>query len=228
MHPQVIEKYYKFIVKDKITDCWNWTGFLDKKGSPVIRNGPRDSWKEYSVRRVSLRIHKNIVDNKLTLSTCKNKLCVNPEHLIYGDEARFLSKIQKLNNGCWVWIGSEHKGGYGKFSYVLNGTPTTTRAHRYSFMLKYGFMPSPTSLICHTCDNPRCVNPEHLFMGSNQDNSDDKLKKNRQSSKLNNAQFLKIRQLYAQGTVPVELAKLFHMTSKTIYDVIRRRTWKHI
>lgn len=85
---------------------------------------------------------------------------------------RFWNKVEK-SDGCWNWIGSKRVG-YGAFK--INGK--VTGAHRYSFELKNGKIPDGM-IICHSCDNPSCVNPDHLFLGSHRDNTIDAFNKGR-------------------------------------------------
>ena len=83
-------------------------------------------------------------------------------------------------DACWTWIGHLDGKGYGSLYWkrAENGSPIAVRAHRFSFELHYG--PIPTGLHgCHSCDNPRCVNPEHLFIGTQQDNMNDMMNKGR-------------------------------------------------
>ena len=76
-------------------------------------------------------------------------------------------------NNCWEWIGNKDKDGYGRLS--LN---KIIRAHRYSWELYFGKIPGDL-IICHRCDNPPCVNPDHLFIGTHLDNARDREKKGR-------------------------------------------------
>lgn len=230
MDAKVIEKFYSSIEKDLVSYCWNWIGFTDKSGLPIIRIGTAfKNLKEYSCRRISLQLHnKELTDTKHVLPYCGNKLCVNPDHLVCGDVARFWSKVQKLANDCWIWIAGEDKNGYGKFTYRDNGKKVNVRANRYAFMLRYGFMPSAVSFICHTCDNPRCVNPEHLFMGTVQDNVADMVSKGRQASKLKPAQVLEIRQLYSNGMKISPIAKLYSVSYDTIRTLLSGKYWSHV
>lgn len=87
--------------------------------------------------------------------------------------ARFWSKVDTTAgmDGCWPWTASRNRGGYGHFD--------NTSAHRFSLELKLGRPIRPGLFACHTCDNPPCCNPAHLFEGTHQDNVDDRQAKGR-------------------------------------------------
>ena len=88
---------------------------------------------------------------------------------------RFESKINKLpNGGCWIWNGGNNEKGYG----MIQVGGKQIRAHRLSYELYVGAVP-PGMLVCHSCDNPPCCNPKHLWLGTNADNQRDKLNKGR-------------------------------------------------
>ena len=80
---------------------------------------------------------------------------------------------------CWEWLGYLDRDGYGQFH--LN-KKTTKKAHRFSFETQNGEIPTGIC-VCHKCDNPKCVNPKHLFLGTHQDNIQDKVKKGRSKHK---------------------------------------------
>lgn len=90
----------------------------------------------------------------------------------------FWSKVDKSNgdDACWLWTGSVRGYGYGQFWFNSRNRPT----HRISWELAHGEIPDGL-LVCHRCDNPICVNPKHLFLGTQQDNIDDKTRKGRQA-----------------------------------------------
>lgn len=90
---------------------------------------------------------------------------------------RFWSKVRKTPT-CWLWTASLDRYGYGVFSL---GRGKNERAHRYSYKAFYGFVPRG-KLVLHRCDNPKCVNPAHLFAGTNRDNTRDMMAKGRHKS----------------------------------------------
>lgn len=87
---------------------------------------------------------------------------------------RFWKWVEKIPNGCWNWKGCRTSRGYGRFQVH----PKTLRAHRVSYFLFNGEF-DETLLICHSCDNPSCVNPSHLFIGNSKENVEDMVKKGR-------------------------------------------------
>lgn len=87
---------------------------------------------------------------------------------------RFMERYEISLSGCWNWIWKKDKDGYGLF----HARPNHQKAHRFSYELHKGSIP-PNMLVCHTCDNPSCVNPEHLWVGTVLDNNRDKENKGR-------------------------------------------------
>src|SRR5687767_7359417 len=99
-----------------------------------------------------------------------------------ADIERFWSKVDKDNaDGCWLWKGNTYKFGYGSFHHTIAPRTHTNRlAHRVSWLLASDNQNLDSSVcVLHRCDNPRCVNPDHLFLGSIADNNADRDAKGR-------------------------------------------------
>lgn len=144
---------------------------------------------------------------------------------------RFWKKVDKSSN-CWVWTASKSKRGYGHFKIHSK----VWQAHRYSWLIHYGYIPKGLC-VCHVCDDPACVNPGHLWIGTQLENMQDKIKKGRLRvgigerhghSKLSNKQVLKIRAIYSKGVTRASLAQKYRVTPANIGNVVNRKTWKHI
>lgn len=151
--------------------------------------------------------------------------------LVISDVVYFWSKVDKSSN-CWIWTASKTNGRYGQF--YAQGKRCLT--HRYSWLIHNGDIPKGLC-VCHTCDNPPCVNPKHLWLGTNADNMRDKIKKGRLrvgigerngKSKLVTKQINSIRALYLKGYVQTVLAKKYDVCQQTISHIVTRKFWKHV
>jgi hypothetical protein len=143
---------------------------------------------------------------------------------------RFWSKVQKSPT-CWNWIGAISCG-YGHFN--VNGI--IYRSHRVAWMLAYGEIP-PGLHVCHHCDNPPCVRPDHLFLGTMRDNIKDASRKGRiargekqGSAKLDSEQVLEIRRTSTNpvGRSDVIFAAKFGVEVHAIAKARKGFSWKHI
>lgn len=156
---------------------------------------------------------------------------LNTSDFTTKDIHRFWSKVNISDDpdACWEWQAGISEKGYGKF-HMGN---TMCRAHRISYILNYGSIPDDLNVL-HQCDNRKCVNPNHLFLGTQSDNIRDMQQKNRTVSgeksptaKLTSEQVIEIRKRYANGGISQKaLAKEYGMGQATISLIISRKRWK--
>jgi hypothetical protein len=135
--------------------------------------------------------------------------------------ARMDQKTDKSGN-CHVWNGSK-VGFYGQIK-VAN---KNTLAHRVAYLLANGNVPDECDVL-HQCDNPLCVNPAHLFLGSHKDNMQDKAKKGRAPSKLADVDIPVIRQMLIDGCSLCSIARKFRVGHHAIGDIRDGITWAHV
>ncbi len=158
---------------------------------------------------------------------------------------RFWSKVAR-SGGCWLWTGARLRQGYGVFQVAGNAV----KAHRFSYAVAYGAIPADMC-VCHHCDTPACVRPDHLFLGTHGDNARDRDEKGRgatgarngsralperlhrgssvKSAKLTEERVSEIRRRYAAGERDRKaLGREFDVTELTIGRVLNRTTWQHV
>ena len=142
------------------------------------------------------------------------------------------------NDACWPWEGTvDRKSGYGGFQVDSK----KKLAHRVAWELTFGIIPEHDSfhgmVVCHSCDNRSCVNPGHLFLGTQSANIKDRDQKNRRadthgqnhpSTRLTNADALEIRRLAADGVMQKDLADRFGISRGMVSMIVNRKNWTHI
>jgi hypothetical protein len=140
--------------------------------------------------------------------------------------AAFLRNVTpEPTSGCWLWVGPVNKKGYGYSS--LPGHKHASM-HRMSWALYRGPI-TPGAMVLHRCDNPPCVNPEHLFLGTNSDNSIDAVNKGRYSrSKISRSQAAEIKSALSMGARTVEMARRYGISPQSISNIRAGRTWGHV
>jgi hypothetical protein len=153
---------------------------------------------------------------------------------------RFWSRVC-ITDSCWNWTGAKRKNGYGQMRYYRGpGYCPVIKVHRFAYEMYFGPIPDGMCVL-HHCDNPACVRPDHLFLGTQADNMKDMNRKGRHgkgpetkygedapSSKLTSKQVIEMRWLAAQGYSSAKIAKMYGVAQQTAWDAIVRRTWKHL
>lgn len=135
--------------------------------------------------------------------------------------------IPEPTSGCWLWLGSVDRRGYGYFKVK----PKTAKAHRFSYEFHNSEIPLGM-FVCHRCDVPGCVNPDHLFLGTALDNAQDRNTKGRQmkgvkshSAKISDNNVIDIR---ADSRHVSEIAIQYGVSETQIYRIKNQSRWKHI
>lgn len=167
---------------------------------------------------------------------------------IQSSADRFWSYVDRTSD-CWNWLGTRtnHGLGYGKFSVGVS----TMLAHRVSYIISRGEEIPHGRLVCHRCDNPCCVNPSHLWLGTPLSNMQDKVSKNRQSegarhatlcagtfkvqhgaatghAKICDSDVIELRKIRRAGLSLAKTGKMFGISAQTVLDIMQGKTWKHV
>jgi len=224
---EVMERFLNNTDNDKI--CWTPRG----RTKSVRYDG-----RIISLTHLSFIVSKNSGEYRKKqeiVRTCGNSECFNPDHILFDEMDRFKWYIEtNEKTGCWNWTRGKDGGGYGVFFSCKYGREKT---HRISYMENFGDVPEGM-FVCHTCDNPSCCNPEHLFLGSNQDNIDDKVRKNRQSrlfgvrngrAILSEETVRSIRNDYQSGTYSYrDLVKKYSISQTQIARIVKEESWEWV
>lgn len=238
----------QFLEANKGNDtCWIWSGAKDSDGTPAVWfNGVQTTVR--AAVRAALGIETPA--GFRFESTCKNKLCANPNHAALverggkkepvvkgvdftpheGVQERFDKHFTKGDPGeCWLWHGAKTKTKYGFMWCFRNGVRRTVFAHRIAYALKHGMVPGD-KMVCHKCDVKLCVNPDHLFLGTAADNNRDCIAKGRDGIPLTLTwdQVSEIRDEFARNPNfnRTEMGKKYGVTRYTIMHIISGKTWK--
>lgn len=181
----------------------------------TFRKDPRNSWR-YWIERA-----------KFCCQQCAGEAERQRKAMIRKPlEDAFYSFVDKSGD-CWLWTGAIDRDGYGAFTYLK----TSHRAHRLSLQLSGEIVPKG-AVVCHDCDNPTCVNPSHLYVGTHQSNMDDAVARDRNvrgercwSAKLTDDEVILIR---ASKATDERLAAKYGVSRSNISMIRSRRTWKHL
>jgi hypothetical protein len=156
---------------------------------------------------------------------------------------KFWEKVDKngpimvhMTTPCWIWLGCKSKKGYGQLTFQGKNW----WAYKFSYWIYYGEIPS-TNIICHHCDNPACVNPEHLYLGTYKSNMIDREQRGRvnrvkgqqhKNAKLTELEVIEILTIWEQsfkkrGLVP-KLALKYNVSRATVSNIVKHKGWKHV
>jgi len=149
-------------------------------------------------------------------------------------EARFWAKVDRRGpDECWLWRGALSGRGYGNISF----RGKVTGAHRVSFILDQCFVPPADRMVCHRCDTPACVNPSHLFLGTNSDNMRDCVQKGRfppqhghhnPQAVLTTEQVGRVRAELAAGKSHRQIAQEIGVNRSTIDRIASGESWRDV
>ena len=176
---------------------------------------------------------------RLAPRSCSRRgwVCGRPMNYAFGHkpkvsvDERFWKKV-RITDACWEWCGSKVDQGlpYGRlrFQAFVDGVSVSSirLAHRVSWELHFGAIPCGLH-VCHKCDNPKCVRPSHLFLGTDAENIFDALIKGRMHSKLTPSQVQEIRSRAASERQK-DIAKDYGVCLGTVQKIVSGNTWRHV
>lgn len=216
----------KYIIKSD-NDCWIWIGATSGNSAVTTIKG-----KTASVKKILYTDFNRIsMYSGYLHSSCHNKKCVNPQHLLSRDQ--YFMTFFEINavSGCWEWLGKK-RGGYGMFS----ADHKNHLAHRLMYVKYNGNIPENKN-VCHKCDNPSCVNPQHLWLGTHQENMTDMITKKRDKKSYGSANHLatitekearEIKIKHKEGMNMREIHRALNISYRVIQHICAGESWKHI
>jgi len=226
IHKMIDRKIYK-----DSNGCQIWMGSLAQGGRPKITFGRSSNTEKMLMVFPHIFLYEE-KHGKLNVryldSNCDNDRCINPDHQSPRTfEKRLLSNYVKDENSCWMWQGHVMSNGYG----ALTVEGKSKMVHRLSYEYHIGEIPKGL-MVCHKCNVKLCLNPDHLYVGTHNDNMQDmadsaslKGEKNPKSL-LTEAQVLGIKQHIKDRKIFYkDIAKMYGVSRQAIKDIASGRTW---
>lgn len=134
---------------------------------------------------------------------------------------RFWNRVRPGNgDGCWTWAGRHAEAGYGQFGH-------NTLVHRHIFETVNGPI-TKGACVLHKCDNPGCCNPDHLYLGTPQDNARDRVERGRQGKRFTTSEVKLILERAASGDSPLAIARFLSIDPRRVRKICARRTYKKV
>lgn len=181
------------------------------KRKPEIRKKSLENWRKKHVEK--------------TCKICSNKFYADSVSYVCSLKCRILQGCEKKENGCWIWMRAK-VGDYGKVSWKQK----TITAHRASYLAFKGEIINKLH-VCHICDNPLCVNPDHLWLGTAKENRMDAKSKGRtligeknHFCRITNIQIKEIIKLKTEGFSYSRLRRIFNISTPHLVNIIKGRT----
>lgn len=238
------ERFWGNVHKCGADDCWAYRAY-DGDAAVYVRNNV------YQAHRIAWCLHHQaeIPSGHTVRHSCKGGSCVNPAHLCLRRyyrpgprpklrEDRFWEKVRRTTDAteCWEWIAAVDKSGYGEFGH--GGGPGWKKAHRVAFAMEKHLIP-PGMQVLHKCDNRRCVNPNHLFLGTAADNVRDMVVKGRNgwdrsmgaakwNAKMTDEKVAVLRLAAEHGVLLSDLARYYGISRTQAMRIADGTSWKHV
>lgn len=145
---------------------------------------------------------------------------------------KLIARVKVDANGCFNWQGSIHRDGYGMTYWPPQ--KQTMQTHRASYLVFRGAVPKGM-FVCHRCDNRRCINPAHLFLGTPKENIEDAFEKRRlccgesvNTACLKESDVVEIARLYGTGKTIRELCEIYGIANSSMVRIVNGKNWRHV